>query len=275
MNRIAGLIALAGAISVGTLVTAGLTYSPQLDGPILVAIPSGSHEYRASGEYLKDSFPVNAPMITVDHAKQIDIMKYQVSTSDYALCIADGACKKPYKNRLKNEIAPITGVSYDNAVEYAHWYSEKTGVRWRLPSDKEWSYVAGSRFVDDAITREQESDDPSVKWLEKYRTYAELNSVEGTVVRDRGFFGENENGLVDLSGNVWEWTSTCYKRSRISDDNGALDTQTENCGVRIAEGQHRAYITTFVQDAKGGGCAVGAPPNYLGFRLVKDTQPMF
>jgi hypothetical protein len=45
--------------------------------------------------------------------------------------------------------------------------------------------------------------------------------------------------------------------------------RTENCGVRVVEGQHRTYVTDFIRDALAGGCAVGTPPANLGFRLVR------
>jgi hypothetical protein len=38
------------------------------------------------------------------------------------------------------------------------------------------------------------------------------------------------------------------------------------------EGQHRAYVTDFIRDAKAGGCAVGVPPDNLGFRLVVEQD---
>ena len=86
-----------------------------------------------------------------------------------------------------------------------------------------------------------------------------------------GHFGANENGLLDLSGNIWEWTSTCFVRTALDDAGGAISTNA-NCGVRVAEGRHRAYVTDFIRDARAGGCAAGVPPNNLGFRLVRE-QP--
>jgi Uncharacterized conserved protein len=86
-----------------------------------------------------------------------------------------------------------------------------------------------------------------------------------------GSFGANENGLLDMAGNVWEWTSTCFVRS-VLNDAGETISNSPNCGVRVAEGQHRAYVTDFIRDARAGGCAVGVPPSNLGFRLVREQQ---
>ena len=47
-------------------------------------------------------------------------------------------------------------------------------------------------------------------------------------------------------------------------------SQNANCGVRVVEGQHRAYVTDFIRDARAGGCAAGVPPSNLGFRLVRE-----
>jgi hypothetical protein len=48
--------------------------------------------------------------------------------------------------------------------------------------------------------------------------------------------------------------------------------RTENCGVRVVEGQHRTYVADFIRDAQAGGCAVRTLPANLGFRLVRDLQ---
>lgn len=70
---------------------------------------------------------------------------------------------------------------------------------------------------------------------------------------------------------MWEWTATCYLRTAV-DEAGATLASTTNCGVRIAAGRHRAYVTDFVRDARAGGCAAGVPPIHLGFRLVREPR---
>ena len=90
-------------------------------------------------------------------------------------------------------------------------------------------------------------------------------------MRPIGDFGTNENGLLDVAGNVWEWTNTCFVRTSL-DESGKAVSKTANCGVRVVEGQHRAYVTDFIRDARAGGCAAGVPPSNLGFRLVRELN---
>ena len=95
------------------------------------------------------------------------------------------------------------------------------------------------------------------------------SKVDGEV-RPIGDFGANENGLRDVAGNVWEWTNTCFVRTRSTTPARQRAKPTANCGVRVVEGQHRAYVTDFIRDARAGGCAAGVPPSNLGFRLVRE-----
>lgn len=115
-----------------------------------------------------------------------------------------------------------------------------------------------------------DDSDPSKRWIARYERESERGPSDDTP-RPFGGFGINENGLLDVGGNVWEWTSTCFVRS-VLDDAGNIVSRNSNCGVRIAEGRHRAYVTDFIRDARAGGCAVGIPPSNLGFRLVRERD---
>ena len=160
-------------------------------------------------------------------------------------------------------------MSWRDADAYAAWLSRKTGETYRLPTDEEWAYAAGSRYQDDGLP--VDDNDPSKRWLARYEREADLKSreIDGKP-RPFGAFGANENGLLDVAGNVWEWTNTCFVRTAL-DDAGRHSNTTANCGVRVVEGQHRAYVTDFIRDARAGGCAAGVPPSNLGFRLVRET----
>jgi formylglycine-generating enzyme required for sulfatase activity len=234
-----------------------------------VVVEPGSFSYRRSGEFLLVGQPVDGALQLTRMARPFVIMKYQVTAGAYEACVEAGACSARLGQGRHLSALPVTGVSFDNASAYARWYSTETGKDWRLPTDEEWAYAAGSRFVDDALSAQTNVGNPARRWLLEYQKAAELGVGRAATLQPSGAFGTNEHGVADLAGNVWEWTASCYYRHRLDADGQTLST-IENCGVRIVEGQHRAYVSTFVQDAKAGGCAVGLPPDNLGFRLVRD-----
>jgi formylglycine-generating enzyme required for sulfatase activity len=158
-------------------------------------------------------------------------------------------------------------VSWRDAAAYADWLSRKTGVQFRLPTDEEWAYAAGSRFHDEGWP-DLETDDPARRWLARYEVESERSAPKA--LQPIGSFGANENGLLDVAENVWEWTNTCFRRVAFDAEAETPKERTVNCGVRVVEGQHRTYVTDFIRDARAGGCAVGTPPANLGFRLVRD-----
>ena len=243
---------------------------PKIAAPQIVAIAAGTTAYRASGEYLRNGVAVDAPLIDVGFTSPLHIMKYQVSVADYARCVNAGACEPADPGRAADSRMPVTGVSFQDAENYASWLSGKTGQVWRLPSDEEWAHAAGSRFFDDALGIGSDENDPSRRWIAEYRRNAGREPQSDPEPKAPGFYGENEHGISDLSGNVWEWTSSCYVRAKVTDTGVIEKEKTTHCGVRVVEGRHRAYMIFFVRDAKGGGCSVGAPPDNLGFRLVRD-----
>ena len=127
--------------------------------------------------------------------------------------------------------------------------------------------AAGSRFHDEGWP-DLELDDPARRWLARYEAESERSATK--MPQPIGSFGANENGLLDVAGNVWEWTNTCFRRVAFDAAAETLNERTVYCGVRVVEGQHRTYVTDLICAARAGGCAVGTPPANLGFRLVRD-----
>jgi len=239
----------------------GFTQAPPGEG--LVRIDAASVRYREPGEFLDGTRPVNGPIGEIRTGTAFAIMARQVTRGEYDRCVSAGGCEA--LDKVTPSDRPAVGLSFNDAAAYAAWLSRETGDAWRLPTDREWAVAAGSRYRDDAWTDVSDPADPSKRWI---ATYDAESSGQETLEQDPqpvGAFGANEFGLHDLAGNVWEWTSTCYVRRRL--DTG---TEAENCGVRIAEGRHRAYMTAFFRDPKAGACSVGIPPANLGIRLVRD-----
>lgn len=244
---------------------AAALYEPQT-----VVIAPRTFQYRADGEYIRGVLPLDAPMKTVIEASPLTIMKYQVTASEYGACVMDGACQPAANTAASDANLPVSGVNYDDAAAYARWLSEKTGEYWTLPSDQDLAFAAGKRFPDDASGLDPDNRNPALRWIADYEREAASRSRRDPAPRPIGSFGENEYGLADFAGNIWEWTSTCHRRVNLY-ANGTQKNVETICGVNVTVGPHRSPVSTFIRDPRGGGCSVGTPPDNLGFRLVKAT----
>jgi len=93
---------------------------------------------------------------------------------------------------------PVTNVSPKDAEAFAAWLSKRDGVTYRLPTEEEWEFAARNG-----------SKDSMFPWGNSWeRGRANINGKKSPV--DVGSFpqGETGNGVEDMVGNVWEWTSS-------------------------------------------------------------------
>jgi formylglycine-generating enzyme required for sulfatase activity len=182
--------------------------------------------------------------------------------------VAEDACPAlPSKGR--QDFAQ-TGVNFTDATAYASWFSARTGQSWRLPTDAEWLRAAAERGSEDGFSAEANGTDPSRRWIAAYLREVELRGEADLEAHPIGHFGVNTAGVADMAGNIWEWTEACFQNGTLSPDGATILTQADYCGVRAVQGKHRAFVIDFIRDARSGGCAAGVPPDYLGFRLVRE-----
>ncbi len=238
----------------------------EVTAPQTVRIAAGSQDYRPAGEFRQGTRIVDAPMRRAE-VPALEIMKFHVTETDYARCVRDGVCAEAPASGMAG--LAQTEVNYLDALAFAAWLSEATGQSWRLPTDAEWLRAAGDRGVDDGL--DADSADPSRRWIASYRREVALRGEADLERYPAGHFGINDRGVADIGGNIWEWTESCFQNGRLSADGAVIDAASDYCGVRAVQGKHRAFIIDFIRDARSGGCAAGVPPDYLGFRLVRET----
>jgi formylglycine-generating enzyme required for sulfatase activity len=233
------------------------------------ALKAENFSYRVAGDFSRDGKPVAAPLRRIKLDSSLAIMTRQVTAAEYARCVDDGGCPRIPQASTKDNM-PMVGVNWRDATAYARWMTRITGKLHRLPTDEEWVFAAAEKASDDALPV-TEAVDPVRAWIARYEAETSRERPALLAPQPVGAFGRNERGLQDVAGNVWEWTDTCFLRHDI-EPSGITRVTNTNCGVRVVQGAHRAYMTDFIRDPRSGGCAAGVPPANLGFRLVIEQE---
>lgn len=239
------------------------------DLPEMRALPGGVIDYRVAGDFRRAGRATIAPKRTIKIPGNLEIMRYPVSQETYAACVADGACKATHTSGKPD--LPQTRVNYFDALDVARWQSARTGQKWRLPTGQEWAYAAAEKYAGEPLDDALASDDPAQRWLQAYRLNAKQRENTDSTLQPFGAYGDNSLGVSYLGGNVWEWTTSCFESGELNANTRFTSKDDDYCGVRIAQGLHRAFIIDFIRDASVGGCAVGLPPDHLAIRLVREN----
>lgn len=264
-----------GLVCIGIIAGAFLLIKPTVfraypdDIPEMRALPAGVVAYRPTGDFRTAGRVTLAPVDQIQIPGNLEIMRFPVSQEAYAKCVKSGACTATHSSGSPN--LPQTLVNLNDAQDFAKWQSARTGQTWRLPSGPEWAYAAAEKFVDDTLGDDVSTADPAQRWLQAYRQNAQQRKDGDPTLRPFGSHGDNSFGIGYIGGNVWEWTSTCFESGDVDTGGRLIDKDADYCGVRLAQGLHRAFIIDFVRDASVGGCAVGLPPDHLAIRLVREN----
>ncbi|MBP9134501.1 MAG: SUMF1/EgtB/PvdO family nonheme iron enzyme [Saprospiraceae bacterium] len=96
------------------------------------------------------------------------------------------------------EECPVEKVSWNDAQKFISKLNQKTGKRYRLPTEAEWEYAAKGG---QSYTYSGSNDIKDVAW------YSENGNRETHPVKQKR---ANGYGLYDMSGNVWEWCADWY-----------------------------------------------------------------
>ena len=134
--------------------------------------------------------------VVVLSAFRID--RLEVSREQYARCVRAGRCSEAWaRPTWTDRRAPVTSVTWFMAAEYCRWASG------RLPTEPEWEKAARGT---DERTFPWGNDAPTpARAVYGQRMHLGQPAAVGTHPA-----GASPSGVLDLAGNVWEWTATVY-----------------------------------------------------------------
>jgi formylglycine-generating enzyme required for sulfatase activity len=196
---------------------AGKTFKDCPDCPEMVMIPAGSFEM---GGEKSDEKPVHTVTIRYPFA----LAQTEVTQAQWRSVMGTN----PSRFQVCGDSCPVEHVSWEDAQQYVRMLSQKTGRKYRLPSEAEWEYscragkrqeYCGSDNFDDVVHR---GGGGLISFIGPPNTVASKPA--------------NAWGLYDMSGNVGEWVEDCdHKTYEGAPTDGSAWTSGE-CEYRVVRG---------------------------------------
>ena len=135
--------------------------------------------------------------------------KYELTQAQYQAIIGTNP------SSFKGDNRPVERVGWNDAVAFCEKLSQKTGKKYRLPSEAEWEYAcrAGTTtpfYFGESITLDL------VNYNGNYTYASAPKGKYRQQTTDVGTFPPNSFGLYDMHGNLWEWCQDDYKNNYIN-----------------------------------------------------------
>jgi formylglycine-generating enzyme required for sulfatase activity len=237
------------------------------DGKDMVFIPGGSflmgsndgnpsHQPEHEG-HVTDYYIDRWPVTNAEYKKFVDDAGYPVPNYDVSWCDTRGYNWDPKTRMYPEDKAdhPVVLVTWEDAMAYVAW------ARKRLPTEAEWERAArglnGRRYP----------------WGDEFvleRSNCKEAGLGGT--SSVGRFspdGDTPEGLVDMVGNVWEWTNSLFCPYPYDPDDGRESRQAT--GFRVLRG------ASWLNDANVAHCLSRLDGDFqfynnVGFRCAVSPE---
>ncbi len=174
---------------------------------------------------------------------------------------------------------PVVNVTWNDAVAFCKWLSDKEGKPYDLPTEAEWEFAcrAGTttRFWhgDDEDGLKAVANIADASFKEKYPDGSWAKSWDDgyPFTAPVGRFKANAWGLHDMHGNVWEWCGDYYGKYEIGSFKDPKSP--ENGDRRVLRGGSWGYVPRGCRAAYRGHDAPSDRSFDIGFRVVLLPAP--
>jgi formylglycine-generating enzyme required for sulfatase activity len=160
---------------------------------------------------------------------------------------------------------PVIYVSWYGSNAYCSWLSQKTGKKYRLPTEAEWEYAARGGQKKKGDFKYSGGDD-----IDKVAWYTENTNDAGT--RPVATKKANDLDVFDMSGNVYEWCADWYEKYGAGEKAVLNPTGAKNSSSRVIRGGSWSDGAQFCRVSGRNYAAPGNRRSNLGFRLVSSPQ---
>ena len=225
-----------------------------------VEIPAGSFYMGGSG--IGENYD-EAPMHRVTISRPFRMGITEVTNAQYEQFRPEHKALRGKRGFSSGDNEAVVFVSYDDAVAFCRWLSEREGKTYRLPTEAEWEYACRAGTLYNFYMGD--------KLLKPYMKNQEVATTLKQVSLQVGQTPANPWGLYDMSGNVEEWCADWY---------GPYMPSAQTDPVGYADGLYRVTRggshNTPTQYLRSGNRSAMIPEDkfvHVGFRVVQADYP--
>jgi formylglycine-generating enzyme required for sulfatase activity len=161
--------------------------------------------------HLPDYYIARTPITNAQYAPFVQATAH-VTTAEREGWAVDWRHPKGSASTIEDRMDhPVVYVTWRDAVAYCKWLAQLTGRPYRLPSEAEWEKAA--RGTDGRIYPWGNKFDPA-------RCNSGEDDIDDTTPVGRYPAGASPYGLLDMAGNVWEWTRSLWGTNSEKPDFG-------------------------------------------------------
>ncbi len=224
----------------------------------MAKIPGGKFKMgRSDGdESEKPEHEIEVSDFWMDKTEITNAQFYEfIKATDYKSPAVDWINNKPVAGK---ENFPVVRVSVEDINSFARWRSERDGKKYRLPTEEEWEYAARNGGKNNLYP-----------WGDKWEPNVAVVETDSAKPVGSNETGQNNWGIKDLIGNVWEWTGSeikPYPGSKYEIKRGNSSEFVIRGGGYVSKSTGNETVTSTTRK----WVPVSRQDGLLGFRLVRS-----
>lgn len=174
---------------------------------------------------------------------------------------------------------PVVNISWNDANAYVQWLSQRTGKKYRLPSEAEFEYALRANSATrywwgngtpsskvENLTGSLDRSPSGRRWSHSFQGYGDGYWGAAPVMS----FAPNAFGLYDMDGNVSEWMIDCWHDNYVRAPMDGSAWVNPGCSTRVVRGGSWGSSPEQANSAYRQGAEAGVRSGRVGFRILRE-----
>jgi formylglycine-generating enzyme required for sulfatase activity len=242
--------------------------------PDMVKIPSGTYHIGISDKNVeslvtnsyapKNSFSNEMPQKDIK-VTDFYMSKYEITVKQFNDYLKDTRQDTlNLEKKFSSDNQPAINVSWNQAIAYCRWLSEKAGNQFRLPYEIEWE-VAAKGNTDNLYAWGNSMPDQN-------NCNFQYSFINSTIANDKSPTNESVFHIFNMSGNVAEWCMDFYKADHYAQLKDRIIRELPESQNRVIRGGGFQDDIFYLRCTARSFAPANTKSNNIGIRIVSSNN---